>query len=93
MQSSLDPLKNGVVLTDASSNQYIVKQLEREQTMQEDNNPVTVCDTAGLTLSTAVNSSELVLPSAVDGDVPFSISDQDALTTDPAPAVIEGELQ
>lgn len=86
-------LKNGVILTDAASNQYIVKQLEREQTMQEDTNPTTVCDTAGLTLSTAVSSSELVLPAAVDGTVPFSISDSDALNPDPAPAVIEGELQ
>lgn len=83
-------LKNGVLLIDALSNQYIVKQIEREQTMKEDATG-TIC--AGLSLSTAVNSSELALPSAVAGDVPFTIGDQSSLNPDPAPAVIEGELQ
>lgn len=85
-------LKNGVVLSDALSTQYIVKQIEREQTMKEDATG-TVCTTAGLTLTTAVNSSELALPSAVAGDVTFTIGDQSSLNPDPAPAVIEGELQ
>lgn len=79
-------LKSGVGLTGADSTQYVVKQIEREQTMVKQPD-TSSCTAAGLN----IDNVSLPLPSTVDGQVSIAWSGRPAVTD--APAVIEGELQ
>ncbi len=86
-------LKDGVVLTDGTNN-FVVKGIEREQTMALSNPgdaaDITACTGSGLDVSTV--STDLPLPTANDvGTVSITKSDQPNVTA--PPAVVEGELQ
>jgi hypothetical protein len=79
-------LADGVQLSDAS-NDFVVKGIEKEQTMKDDSGGC-----GALNIASLFNDPALVLPTVADiGGVSFSLSDKPEVS-DP-PAVIEGELQ
>lgn len=78
-------LTDGVLL--GANDEYMVRLTESEQHMQEDAAACTALDAVAVLANPA-----LALPTAVDADVPFSISDKPDLTG-VAPAVIEGVVQ
>ncbi|MCW8956845.1 MAG: hypothetical protein OQL09_08180 [Gammaproteobacteria bacterium] len=80
-------LKDGVTLSDGSNN-FVVKAIEQEQTMQD----IDESSCSSLNIDNVLTDPALVLPSISDmGTVSFSLSDKPVVTA--APAVIEGELQ
>lgn len=85
-------LKNGVILTQGTNN-YVVKAIEQEQSMKFAN-PANAGDLSActnVTLDTAGLFATLTIPSAISGNVSFTLADKPTVTT--APAVIGGELQ
>lgn len=79
-------LKDATALSDGSNN-FVVKAIEQEQTMQNDNAGCT-----SLNIDNVLTDPALALPSISDmGTVSFSLSDKPVVTD--APAVIAGELQ
>ena len=79
-------LKDGVTLSDGT-NDFVVKAIEMEQTMQEDPGACTDLD-----IDSLFSDAELELPTADDiGTVSFDLSDKPTVTD--SPAVIEGEVQ
>ncbi len=80
-------LKDGTTLSDSSTN-YVVKGIDREQTMVEEGDTATCTDEM-------TPDVELVLPSAndVDGITNDMVSYADRPIVTDAPAVIEGEVQ
>jgi hypothetical protein len=82
-------LKNGVQLTDGDGNNFVVKQIEREQNMQEVSLSPN-CD--ALNAANLFSDPAMTLPTTSDiNSVSFSLADKPVVTD--APAVIEGELQ
>ncbi|MDQ1362569.1 MAG: hypothetical protein QG652_429, partial [Pseudomonadota bacterium] len=83
-QSSVT-LADGVVLT-AGNNTFLVKAIEKQQTMQDDN---ANCGT--LNVDSLFTSLPLPAADSTTGAVSFTLADKPVVTD--APAVIEGELQ
>ena len=80
-------LNDSTQLTDGS-NHFVVKAIEKEETMQE----VAVGQCSALDISGLLANTNLELPTANDmGTVSFSLSEKPVVTD--APAVIEGEVQ
>ncbi|HLF11499.1 MAG TPA: hypothetical protein VJA26_09800, partial [Gammaproteobacteria bacterium] len=80
-------LADAVVLTD-NSNSFVVRALEKEQSMRE----VDIADCNALDAGAAYSDPSLALPGADDiGEVSFSLADRPDV--DGAPAVIEGQVQ
>ncbi len=79
-------LKDGAELT-ADSRTFVVKAIEKEQSMQEDDGGC-----GALNIATLFNDAALDLPDGDDvGSVSFTLADKPTVTD--APAVIEGEIQ
>ena len=79
-------LADGVQLSD-STHDFVVKAVEKEQTMQQDAGGCT-----GLNIASLFTDTSLALPTASDiGTVSFTLAEKPVVTD--APAVIEGELQ
>ncbi len=80
-------LLDGVVLSDGS-NDFIVKAIDKEQTMQSKD--ASVC--SDLNIDSLFSDTTLALPNASDiGSINITLSEAPIITD--APAVIEGELQ
>jgi hypothetical protein len=81
-------LKSGVILNDGTSD-YVVKQIEGEQVMQE----VDAANCGTLDAESLLTDTSLTLPTSSDiGTVSFAWTDKPTPTS-AAPAVVEGELQ
>lgn len=80
-------LANGVVLSDGT-NSFVVKGIEREQTMQA----VSDSDCSSLDISSVFSDSNLALPTSSNlNSISLTLADKPDVTD--APAVIEGEVQ
>jgi hypothetical protein len=80
-------LADGVVLS-SGDNDFVVKAVEKEQSMRE----VDTAECAGLDANAALTDVSLALPGIDEiGAVSFSLADRPTVTG--PPAVIEGEVQ
>ncbi len=80
-------LKDGIILTDGANNTYLVKAVEKEQTMKDDN-----AGCSSLNINSLFTDSSLELPDASDiGAVSITLNQKPVVTD--APKVIEGEIQ
>lgn len=81
-------LKSGVLL--GNTQQYIIKQIEREQSMQSV--ATSVCTNNGLDISTLLTDTTFTLPTTVSGQVSITVAGEPTPASS-APAVIEGVVQ